>query len=817
MRNIRKLSLWGFIFLMSIFSTLIINNNSAFAALTSSTDLAVLKDAPTGLAVSSYMSNAKPVSPDGITGYPYTTNSAQIVDHSGSNTPDGNVISLANGNGTYGSIWSTDQTFDINKPQTISAWLYFGSGEGSEDVNSEGIAFVLQNDKRGVAALGAGLDGMGVYGFDNSTMLVFNSYAKNISYVAGSAIQNSVALEFDTARNNFFGDNNKPIGLSSLGIPLLGDLYSQNGFDTSLGSKPSSSIGIPGNLTYGTGGGFGSIAVTYPSFAGTYYQLPISDMKGASTRYPGFDNGTVMVHSNPTAANLINENKPSGDPVYWHHVTIDWTPADGSNMAKLTYTYNDISEEGLENTSSKKKIVTNDIDTSKLNTTSGKVRWGFTGANGNTDSAATKLVALDSTPESPYSDASASITDKTLNKTISNDATDNTVADGDKLSLDYNLSYIRGDDPIQAIAAKIKIPDNVTVTPDANGNIATITYADGKDPVQISSDDLIDESLQYTLAKDLSDTNSSAKISIAATANNDTSSDINVKQAAASFTGSNSIALTSSPAFTILAKKDYSLNLSTNSSTDYNLLYKNDNSTWNSDLNLNYSDNAPSDLASSDIIFNIEVGGHTYTSAQDIDLKGGFPASTNIDFLKVIEGSGDDIWDIFPLNSTKEVKVTAVDRTNGMVSNTLTYNVTVQPNKSLALKVSDNLAFQDIHFGNRSTYLKRKSDFDLSVTSLREPWQLSVTSNGLYDSNNDLNGNMTLVYRQNDTSDYSPISSTPLVVETNNNSYTTSTTDNISEDWEPDTGLLLKQLEISPAGTYTGTLKWTIADVISNN
>lgn len=825
MKNKHKLGSWGLIFLMSILTIFAFNTNKVSASLTSSNDLTVLKDAPNGLPVSSYMSNGTPISPIASSlfslKYPYMTNSAQIVDHNGANTPIGNVVSLANGKKTYGSIWSTDQTFDINKPQTISAWLYFGSGTGdTAAINSEGIAFVLQNDKRGVQALGAAYDGLGVYGFDNSITGVSDSPTQSISYIASTAIQNSIALEFDTQLNSPDKPDIGPIFQKTTTIfgittPSLNSQNSQNSLDTATGKNIPADLGLPGSLTYGAGGGYGHIAVTYPAFTGTYAQFDVSAQ--AASKYPGFDQLTTMVHENKMETSLTDSKDSNNNPVYWHHVTINWTPApSGSKIATLSYHLRDINKDGTENNSS--KVIHDDVpvDTTKLNTTSGKVRWGFTGATGTTDDSATKLVAFDSIPDALYSDASSSITDKTLNKTISLDATDKTVADGDDLALNYNLNYVRGNEDWKSIAAKIQIPDNVTVTPDANGNVATITYADDKTPIGITKDDIANGSLQYTLAKDLSSTNSPAQITISATANNDTSSDIDVAKAPASFTGTNSIALTSSPAFTILAKKNYTLNLSTDSDTNYNLLYNNDDSTWDPNLNLNYSENA-TDLKDPDVVFNITVDDHTYTAATDAELNGSsITIPENIDFLKIIKGSGDDIWKIFPLDSTKTVTVTAIDRANGMVSNPLDFTVKVQPNKSLHLNVSDSLTFQDINFGNRSTYLKRKSDFNLSVTSLREPWILSVASDGLYDSDKTLNDNFALVYKKDNDSNYQAINDSPLVIETNNNSYDKSTTDDISSDWTSDTGLLLKQIELSPAGKYSGTLKWYVSDVMPN-
>ncbi|KRK64637.1 hypothetical protein FC72_GL002045 [Companilactobacillus tucceti DSM 20183] len=823
MKNKYKLNLWGLIFLMSIFAILITNTNNVSADLITRDDKDVLQDAPDGVAIGNYLTKSTVTNPPGDDKFPYKTNSAQILDRSGASAPStGNIISLANGRSSYGALWSNGRTFDITKPQTISFWVYFGTGAASDDINGEGISFVLQNDSRGTAALGAGLEGLGVYGADTATyspgfLLTPESYtSKTPSYMATTAVQNSMALEIDAKNNNFHKES--PIQLKKEGLASDSSLYSQNSFDTHPGGIPTSSK-ILGTLSYGTNGGqYGNISVTYPALTDTYSQ---TDEFSDYSNYDHFNKLTMMVKSNSTDVDLTNDKDANGNPVYWHHMTINWTPAPttGSNkgIATLTYTYNDISKGGIENTNS--KTVSNPINIDNLKApASNKVLWGFTGATTPSDYAATKLIAFDSIPESPTTDVSASITDKTLHKKITDESTDKTVANGDDLSLDYNLEYIRGDDDWKSIVSKIKIPDNFEIKPDAQLNVATITYSDGKEPEVITNDEWQHDTgtLQHQLLRVLSNDNNVANISISGTATNDTSSDINVKQAPASFTGTNSIAMTSSPAFTILAKKDYSLNLSTDN-TDYKLLYKNEDASLSSNLNLGYSSNAPSDLKGSDIVFNVTIGDHNYTAAQDLSLQSGQTSSATVDFKKLIEGAGDNFGDVFPVNSTQQIKVKAIDRTNGLISNEVTYNVNVMPDKSLALNVSDSLAFQNIHFGNKSTYLKRASDFNLSVTSLREPWQLSVTSNGLYNTDNSLNKNMNLVYRKDNNSDYVNIGDTPVIVATNDQSYTTSTTNNISGDWTNDTGLLLKQLGLSPAGHYTGTLTWTTSDVIGNN
>jgi hypothetical protein len=786
------------------------------AALTNDTDLSVLNNAPNGIGISNYMSNAKPNVYDSKD--IYDTNSAQIVDHSGNNSASGNVIALASGKNTYGSMWSTDKSFDIKKEQTISAWLYFGSGDGSSDVNSEGITFVLQNDSNGISALGAGLEGIGVYGYDASRVELIGGTGAKQDYIKNTAIQNSVALEFDTDKNNFYNSSNKPLNNNGVSFPSAYRYFTLNGFDTQFGTSTSNltALGFPDTARYGSGGTYGHIALTYPGLADSYQS---GDISGYSNFLP-FKTGFGLVHISPQANYLIDAYDEDNNPVYWHHVTIKWTPAaEGSNDATLTYYFNDKNLDYSDNTATKGdyKPTTDTIkvDTSKLNTTDGKVRWGFTAANGPSDSVASKLVALDSIPDLLYADADASITDTTLNKTINADSTDKTVANGDKLALNYQLNYLQGNVNWEDIAAKIKIPDHVTLTPDSDGNVAYITYADGTKEA-ISQSELTDQTLQHTLAKTLGNKTGSAgttaKITISATANNDTTSDINVDKAVATFTGSNQISSTNSPEFTILAPKQYTLNLS-NDNSNIDLLYKSDNATLNLENTLTYSDNHSfgDDTATTNVIYQITAESKTYNVGATAS---GNSFKQTIDLKSLI--NDDDFWNLFTLNSTQKVTVKAIDQANGLISNTVTYNVTTKPNKMLSLEVSKSLQFQDVNYGDTTQYLSRKNNFDLSVTSLRSPWQLTVTTNGLYSNGETLNDNLALVYRQYNDDDFTTLSDEPTVIDQEDTSHDTNVTENIADEWTKNTGLLLKQLNVSPAGQYTGTLTWNVAESLPN-
>lgn len=827
MNNKIKQNLWvGFFLLISIFIS-ISSYTNVYADLTDSTDLSVLKEAPSGIAIDDYMSNSAPTVPDKKD--IYTTNSAQVVDTSGKNSTSGNIIALASGKNTYGSMWSNEKTFDINKEQTISAWLYFGSGDGSQDVNTEGIAFVLQNDDKGIGALGAGLEGMGVYGYDASQFTSLTGTAASQSYIQKTAVQNSIALEFDSGNNSFYTPS-APINNNGLTIPpsliqiINGAYFSLDGYDTQLGTPTSNltALGFPDTARYGAGGAYGHIALTYPGFADSYQKTDLTANTTMQKAYSPWTDGFVLVHDSPQSAYLTDGTDEYGNDFRWHHVTIKWIPAaSGSTKATIEYSYNDKNIDYSDNTSTKsttKKVTKSvTVDTSKLNSSDGKVRWGFTAANGASSNVASKLVALDSAPDLLYADADSYIVDTTLgNKKITESTTDNTVANGDSLKLNYDLNYLSGTEDWKDIAAKIKIPDNVILTPDSSGNVATITYGNGTTE-NITSSELSDSTLQHTLAKTIGTTTNSAgktaSITINATAKNDTSKDIDVGKSVATFTGSNEISTTNSPAFIILASPTYTLKLAnTNSSDEIDLLYKSDNATLNLPTELSYSDNH-SFADSANIIYQITAGDKTYTAGASAS---GNSFDQTIDLRSLITDD-DAFWKLFSENSTQKVTVKAIDQANGLISNTITYKVNTKPNKSLSMNVSNSLQFQDINYGDTTEYLTRKNDFDLSVTSLREPWQLSVSTNGLYLDGQTLNNNLALVYRKDTDSTYSTLSSTPTLIDEDTTTHETSATDNISDDWTKSTGLLLKQLGSSTAGQYTGTLTWTVADSLNNN
>lgn len=734
------------------------------------TDTDVINDAPVGLDISKYFDVGnfeKTSSEDGD--YAYTDNSATIYNNANDTSDKHNdrVLDMAKSgaSGAVGAAWSKNSNnnyIDINKKQTVSVWLYFGSGDGADVfANGEGMSLVLQNDPRKTSAMGAGYQSLGSMGADtakiasNGTNTFGNwSWREDSSsgattntpeQAAQSAVGNSIALNFKAQDNTLMGDKlQDPIKIAESAVTYQNFLhatgkksiyYTLNGFDTTNGNDTPPKTypeylnllntdfgGSIHSLILGnTGSPYGLINLTYPGNSISYKALDLDSIRGDDTKLIAnmttIANGSEWAYltgiSNkgkalstyqaaPTRTHLTDADDQNGNPVYWHHLTFTWNPAENGNPATFSYDYNDKYPDGTTNTGQTQYYdevkETIPVDSSAFgNPTDGKVYWGLTGAN-NTEANYSKLAVFESIPALATATATTSLTDNDLNKTITDGSTDNTVNNGDNLSFDYNLKWdSTSRENWQNIVSSLNLPTDVTY------RTATITYKDASgnssSPITISdAKGMTNSTLAYTLTKDLGTINAnsgytSADIVLNGTATNSTGQEITVSPAPATFKGSNAIETTSTPQFKIEGNK--------------------------------------------------------------------------------------------------------------------------VPDKILKLTVSKDLDFQDINYQATKKYITRKSDFDLTVTSLRSPWKLDVATNGLSLNGKDFHGN--LVYKKSQASTQ-PLTSSDELIAQDLNSYQDKTVSDLSATWTKDTGLLLEpdQNQISPAGKYQGTLNWTLVNSITN-
>lgn len=793
------------IFFMSMLA-LTCFNKKVYAAGTQN----AIDSVPTGLNINQYFTLTTPTAQGANN--KYTTNSAYVVNNQ--------ILSLTNGVKTVGTAWSDASNYnyiDVTEKQTISGWLYFGDGTSTDlSTNGEGMALVFQNDSRGAHAMGAGAQGLGVYGYDQGIgsygllgAIGGETYTNSEKQtILDSSIKNSFAIEFDSQLDDFV--KNQPLLVTDASGAFAKRYYSMQGFDSQAANTIPSGLPNSALAHLGFGGGYGHIAATYPGNALTYYQL--------NTNQTNFSKGYSIYHMNPTSsASLVNDTDMHGDDVLWHHFTVNWTPTDDGKSAKIDYSFNDINIDGEVNTNTSSKLSKNTfiridksitVDLSTFGTlTNNQLMWGFTGSNSDFGNVENKLVSFESIPALLNIEAQTSITDHTLRKTITDSSEDITVAHGDNLTADYDLFFDSGRTSWKDVTATIKIPDNFNVTEDENGNIGTITYADGTTE-NLQKSEIKDGILIHKLSGQLSTSNKTMRVSINGTADNTTKKDITVEPAYAKFNGSNEISSTSTPIFKIRYKKDWTLNLST--PNDINLIYQASDADLTLPTTLSYSDNNKF-LSTDPIIYNIKIGDNTYTAKVDANSTTS-TSNGSIPLKDIIDNSSNPskFWDIFQSNTTQQVEVNAIDK-DGITSNTVTYNVHVMPNKSLSINATPNFQFQDTQILDQHKTLGRKDDLNLSVTSYNSVWTLYGEATSLTNSDNGVfNGN--IIYKT-DTNTYNMYNKLTYI-DKDETAEPTEQTKVISDNWSDNTGVLLNQTGANAAGKYSGKITWTLSDSV---
>lgn len=828
------------VFALLISSLAVLFSSTPISAATdadlSSADQDTIKSAPTGLLMSNYFTIKNPTNNSSDSSFRFKSNSAFISNNNkvlvlahGTNTNSNDnttgLNSVKNKTGSYGAAWSNLDTayFMAGKPQTISAWMSFGTGADDETINGQGMTLVLQNNTDGSTEMGAGQEGLGAYGYDKSTSRILGTSLATPAAVAKTAIQNSIALEFDTQRQDFSSGIYPPVMYS---MDAIYSYYSTNGFDAK-NNGVSAPSGFPDNTALGAGGPFGHIALTYPSNPDTYY--PTNTLYGdtevsSSPSYP-FKQGYSMFHIHRKEAYLTNDKDSKGNKMVWHHVTFKWMPSTDLKTATISYSFNDKDPDGSINNLDNRIDDNITVNMSQLGniTSDSKIYWGFTGANNNTNSnVASKMVSVESIPDLVNASIDTTVTDTTKNKVMfddpdggTGDTTDRKVASGDKMQLDYKLTYEDGREDWKNIASKITLPKNITYDT-ADGNIGTIKYENGDTETipssAISTDSNGLQTINYTFLQNLGNISATSKIAdiiINGVAVNETKADITVDDQPAIFTGSNDIESTSTPKFTVLYKKDWTLNL-TNPMTDpVTLIYQQDNATLNLNANLNYTGKTSPEFSANDPIqYQISIDGHNLTYSTTVSANS-YTLSDVIPLRTVIEKAGLDFWNLFPNNETQKVTISAIDN-DGVTSNPATYNIQVEPNHLLEMKADEALQFKSINYLSLKEYIQRANDYDVSITSYRNPWMLQVSASELTNGDSKFNG----VLVNKNASGTTVLTNNSAIIASDNNSYDTETTTSISKlnKWTTNSGLLLKNYGLSSSKKYSGTLTWTIMD-----
>ncbi len=434
-------------------------------------------------------------------------NRAEVIDSTNPQTLGTQVVKITDGRSQIGGIWSRDNMrFNLRHDQTVSMWLYFGNlGNAQEELNhaGDGMAFVLQNDKRGSkAAPDFGKSSpfgetLGVWGVDNKpSQWLFDTIQQNL---AKSAIQNSWALEFDTFINNSNDRDQAGTG---------------NSFD--LDENPGR-IQRP------------HIASNYPAQPDSYHIYNRIWGMGSSLYAGLIHNGLIQGND----FNFLSDAR-------WHHLTIRYHPdSENSDLATMSYSFDDHSlarESVTRDVRINRKIIDPDHNKDAL--------WGFTGSTGS--AWENNLVVFDTVPNLVDADASVELKD--------NDhlvKAGDVLEHGDPVSLQYNLKYANGTTDWHDIKALLNLPGKIRFA------TATLTYANGSTQ-ELSGLDLKASTITHQLQQNLSDDNPSAKIVLTGKVKDESGTE---PEQTSVFTGTEAVAQATLPSFKVHGTNNMSLTL----------------------------------------------------------------------------------------------------------------------------------------------------------------------------------------------------------------------------------------------------------------
>ncbi|WP_203643401.1 lectin-like domain-containing protein [Levilactobacillus andaensis] len=656
-----------------------------------------------------------------------TNNTAAVVTTTNPNTTGTQVARVNNGKKQFGALWSTDaNAFDLNQDQSASMWLYFGNtGKKAAD----GMAFVLQNDDRKLAAtpaFGKTVSGetLGVWGVDT------DKKQSTPTKVAASAIQNSWALEFDTHLNTSTNYGNT-------------------------GDADSFDVGLNGP----------HLATNYPGDSDSY------EMERAVTYFPIYSSGYYATQKHAGVISGGNTFLANGE---WHHLSLTWDATD----QEMTYAFDDKNPTtGIEQSG---KQMTVGVDVAKIDPQkTGQVRWGFTGATG--ESYENNLVVMEEIP---------GLVDASAKTKLTNQRTGAVVTDGDTLKgrdlfkLDYQLSYVAGKQDWQNVTALLNLPEHLEY------QAAEVTYADGTSQA-IDLRGLADNQLNVGLERALSAKNPTATISLTGEAA-DVTAPVTVSASGSTFSAVNGVVTADTVAFTLKPTLELHLVSLSGSSTTV----KPNESVTMKGLIL-----APEGvgLVNSDMRIQSQLNGTALPDFTvpdgDDNTSGQFEITVPADKLRAGENS---------------LTVTAHDP-YGNASNQVKFTITVSRQLTFHT-VAEKSSFVATDLTGTNQQIKRTADWQLKVLDTREAgakWSLQVTGTPFVSSEGQqLAGG---VY-YHDEHGKTLISTTPIAVYQGEAADEDELTD-VVDTWSDDTGLLLEVSGGTVAGTYEGTLTWTLNDV----
>lgn len=726
------------------------------------TSTTALANAPQGTPLSGYFT------------FPSTTNdktnAAQVVAATSpvSGLTNDAVQITSNSPSQTGAVWSTKASFDLQRDQTASMWI-FASGALNK-TPGDGMAFVLQNgDTNQFSDNG---EALGVWGVDPE------SKTSNPAALANTAIPNSWALEFDTYKNDF-EPTTSVLNPRSWNL----DEADPSSFDlgTTSGSGTQATISGP------------HIAANYPGEAGTYQAMgPKYGYKAGD----GIFSAKMYYYYGMTHLGYISTPNNLADNA-WHHITLNYqAPTTTGGDGTMTYAYDDKDPAtGLAKTATATRSVP--INLSKFNLSSGQsaVRWGFTGSTG--ELSETNLVIFDQIPGQTKTTATTAMTYMKDGQPVTVNNGD-TIPGGADVTLNYTAQRQSGDADWQGLNAELQAPNNLNLA-----DTATVSYADGTTR-KVTIAKQTDGYIRVNLAKDGSDTGLSlanqdaVKIAITGKSRNPTSGTLSSGTGLTNyFKGSNAVSTVASPIFTITHADIDAFSLVPDSQTVH--------------VNLGAVPRVTGKVVSGDGSAldnsNLTLRGWTTNAAgvnykfpdmklSDANPASGFTFDVSSTVLTTTPGRYKlhlEVTDSAGNLSVTDMTIIVGDLTFGETSGDLNYQAPLTGNTQVIQRADPDWTFEI------NDSLAKDSGWKLyaQATALTSTTTPGATLDG------------QLIFQNGGIEQ--PLSTTDTLITTHQSDGTTTPVD-IARDWNQDSGILLKVNGGARVGSYQGEVIWTLSN-----
>ena len=739
-------------------------------------------------------------------GQPYSPAVSSNVISATNDLPNSNrIVQIVNGESQAGGIWgdpARNNYIDTTKKQTLSMWIYISKLQSGDTATADGLAFVLHNDPRGINAISSvgnkinvG-ETLGVWGIGSPVIATGASgELANTSAVAGTAIQNSWALEFDAHSNS---DTYKSLAADS----LVGEENTttnnsaKKAYDAFLSTTDNPLASYDKDIPYT------HIASGFPASPSTYTANPVTYYSGTKFSLLG------KKYSDPHTAyyysmNHTNTSNPEYNEAFtgdlflknsqWRHLTITIDIPD----KKISYKYNDLNTDGTANTATlghdiiKGTTNLSNEDIANLGIKSSgemkdKLYYGFTGATGT--NGMNGLVIFEQIPGFAETEVTPDFQDISSNKSLASTA--DTAYSGEELQLNYHLSYEDGNEPWSGVTSHIVLPKNVDFTADADGNVGTVTVGGISEKIPFTA--IKDNILEYKLPSSMNTGDTSkATFSINGTAGQVTQK-TTVASTHSKFAGDNGIANVDSPSFTI---ENPALKLT---STTDNPLTVNEGQNAKISGNVAYTATDKT-MTNSNMTVHVSVNNNAETTFKMNNSDPIGQLTANI--------SKDDLT-----SDTNFVRIYVTDADNNK-SNTIRFTIKTKDGSLSLNEYPEDAYFKTVNTTKKDQVISRSGKWDLSILDSRgsgNNWKLVANSTTLKNDNSNFNG--SLIYKTGNNS-YS-LTNNDIQIATGETISDDPVITDIDSTWTNDSGILLESDGANSAGTYKGTINWTLYDSI---